>query len=108
MPAYTYKMKPGETMFGGGAGILFLGRGSKPSPEAQTPASPNSSETSSRARLTPEQIEQGLSSLRSRGIEIDKDDPMLYAAASLEWTLLQLAEQEKTSAAQSTTEKSDD
>lgn len=108
MPTTRRKPYPGETVFGGGAGILFLGRGSKPSPEAQTPESPSSSETGSRAaltsqRLTDEQIGRALSSLRSRGVEIEQDDPMLYAAASLEWTLLELAEK---SGEQSTTDES--
>lgn len=111
MPVTRRKPYPGETVFGGGSGAIFLGRGSTTSRETQTPESADSSVTSSRAkptaqRLTPEQIERALSSLRNRGVEIEQDDPMLYAAASLEWSLLQLAEQEKTSAAQSTTEGS--
>lgn len=36
MPAYTYEMKVGETMFGGGPGILFLGRQSRVPNDAQT------------------------------------------------------------------------
>ena len=111
MPVTSRKPYPGETVFGGGAGVLFLGRGSKPSPEARTPKSPSSSETSSPAeptrapRLSDEQINRGLQSLRSRGIEIEADDPMLYAAAAMELSLLELAEK---SGAQSTTEKSQD
>jgi hypothetical protein len=43
MPAYNYKMKPGETMFGGGAGVLFLGRGSRPAADVHrdTQQAPN-------------------------------------------------------------------
>ena len=67
MPTIRREAAPGRD------GVRRWGRDSvfrpwlKPSPEAQTPTSPNSSETSNRARLTPEQIEQGLRSLRSRG-----------------------------------------
>ena len=89
MPAYDYKMKPGETMLGGWAGVLFLGRGSKGSPAAPTPKSSDSLATDSRAApprsLTPQQIEEGMRSLEQRvGYTMDKDDPMRHAAASVE------------------------
>lgn len=37
MVAYHYKPKPGETMFGGGKGILGLGQRRPPPPETQQP-----------------------------------------------------------------------
>lgn len=71
-----------------GAGLVIFGQ---KRPEPSTTAS---QAIPAPAKMTPEQVEQGMTSLRARvGYEMDKDDPMRSLASYAELSMARIAEQ---------------
>lgn len=93
MPAIKRAPRPGETVFGGGAGVMFLGRGSKPSPKTQTPRSPDLSSSDSR-EPTAEELARHNKAMeivgQRLGVTLTLDNLSQYPGAGLEVSNLTL------------------